>query len=69
MVLPLGRQRRLKEGLPGALTAPNPTSKVADRITREPVVDRIDPALTDAIAAHRKMGMIRGSNGDDVPLW
>jgi hypothetical protein len=69
MVLPLGRQRPLREGLPGALTAPDPASKVAGRITREPVAEQIDPALTDIIAAHRKMAMVRGSAGAGIPMW
>jgi hypothetical protein len=69
MVLPYGRQRPLREPLPGALSEPNPGSKVADRITREPVAQTLDPGWTGALAARQKMAMVRGSTGNDIPMW
>lgn len=69
MVLPLGRERRDRTPLPGALRAPDPVSKVARRITREPVCDVLDPAWTAAQVAHRKIPMVRGANGEDVAMW
>lgn len=69
MVLPLGRERRDKAPLPGALLAPDPTSKVADRITREPVADTLDPAWPEAHVAQRKLPLVRGSTGEDVVMW
>lgn len=70
MVLPYGRDRPLRgEGLPGALAAPDPVSKVADRIIREPVVAELDPAWTQAAQARSQMALTRGCRGDDVPMW
>lgn len=70
MVLPYGRERRVPgDGFPGALRAPNADSKVAGRITREPVTARIDPAWTTAVEARARMAMLRGSAGDDIPMW
>jgi hypothetical protein len=68
-VLPYGRQRPLKTPLPGALTEPDPGSKVAGRITREPAAQALDPGWTGAVAARKKMAMVRGSTGDDIPMW
>jgi hypothetical protein len=69
IVIPLGRERPLREPLPGALVAPNPASKVADRITREPAVPEIDPSWTNAIEQRRKMAMVQGVAGEPVPMW
>ncbi|HEX3614729.1 MAG TPA: hypothetical protein VHU88_23780 [Sporichthyaceae bacterium] len=70
MVLPYGRDRRLPgAGLPGALTAPDPASKVADRITRGPAVAALDPSWTAALAARDRMAMLRRIRGEDVPMW
>lgn len=70
MVLPYGRERRVAgDGLPGALTAPNPSSSVFDRVVREPVAQELDPHWTAAAAARAKMAMVRGSRGDDIPMW
>lgn len=69
MVLPLGRERRQRAPLPGSLLAPDPSSAVADRITREPATDVLDPAWTDAHIAHRRIPLVRGSNGEDVAMW
>ena len=59
----------LVKTLPGALSEPNPESKVADRITREPVAQTLDPGWSGAVAARQKMAMVRGSTGDDIPMW
>ncbi len=69
MVLPYGRQKRMKEVLHGALIAPNPQSKVADRITREPVAEALDPNWTDAVTANQKMPMVRACAGDKIAMW
>lgn len=69
MVLPYGRDHPLREGLPGALAAPNPASKVAGRIVREPVAVELDPAWTRAAQARSQMALTRGCRGDDVPMW
>jgi len=69
MVLPLGRQRPLREPLPGALCAPDPRSKVAGRITREPVAAELDPGWVGAHTARAGTAMLRGVNGEEIPLW
>ena len=70
MVLPYGRERRVGgDGFPGALTVPNPASKVYDRVVREPVAGELDPNWTAAAAARARMAMVRGSRGDDIPMW
>ena len=70
MVLPYGRQKPMKEVLHGALIAPNPASKVADRITREPVAEALDAAAwPDALTAHQKMPMVRACAGEKIPMW
>jgi hypothetical protein len=69
MVLPLGRQRPDRDVLPGALTAPDPASKVAGRITREPVATELDPAWTAAHAARAQMAMVQATNGVQVAPW
>lgn len=69
MVLPYGRERSDRERLPGALAAPDPASKVADRVTREPVAHVLDPHWPQAATARAHMAMIRGSAGEDIPLW
>ena len=52
-----GRTRRsqLMRVMPDAYVAPNPNGKVADRITREPAVDSLDPTWTGAIAQREKL--------------
>ena len=52
-----GRTRRpqVMHVMPDAYIAPNPTGKVADRITREPAVDTLDPAWTEAAAQREKL--------------
>lgn len=69
MVLPHGHERPFRTGLPGALLAPDPASKVTGRIVREPATETLDPAWTDAHVAHTKMALIRSNHGEDVPLW
>jgi hypothetical protein len=69
MVLPLGRQRPDKQTLPGALTAPDPASKVTGRIHREPVATELDPAWTAAHSARAEMTMVAGYNGAEVAPW
>jgi hypothetical protein len=70
MVLPYGLEKRVPgDGFPGALTAPNPSSKVHDRVTREPVATELDPTWTAAHAARDRMPMVRGSRGDEIAMW
>ncbi|MBA3741865.1 hypothetical protein [Sporichthya sp.] len=69
MVLPYGRERRDRTPLPGALLAPDPASKVADRITREPVASTLDAAWPEAHVAQRALPLVRGSSGEDVTMW
>jgi hypothetical protein len=69
MVLPLGRQRPDREVLPGALLAPDPASKVAGRIVREPVATELDPTWTPAHSARAEMAMVQGYNGAEVAPW
>jgi hypothetical protein len=69
MVLPLGRERRDRAPLPGALLAPDPAGRATDRITREPVTDTLDPAWPEAHVAQGKMPLVRGSRGEDVAMW
>lgn len=68
-VLPVGRSAPLKRELPEAYVLHNPSSLVADRITREPVAEQLDPNWTAAHARRAQMIMIRGSAGEDVKLW
>lgn len=70
MVLPYGRQKHLREGLHGALLAPDPSSKVADRITREPVAAELNAAAwPQALVAREKMPLVRGCAGEKIPMW
>jgi hypothetical protein len=69
MVLPLGRQRPLRKNLPGALTEPDPASKVAGRITREPVATDLDPNWTGAHSARDEMALMQGTAGKEPALW
>jgi hypothetical protein len=69
MVLPLGRQRPFKENLPGALAAPDPSSKVAGRITREPVATVLDPNWTGAHSARDEMALMQGTAGKEPAQW
>jgi hypothetical protein len=69
MVVPLGRQRPLKENLPGALAAPDPSSKVAGRITREPVATALDPAWPAAHSARDEMALMQGTAGKEPAPW
>ena len=70
MVLPYGLEKRVPDGgLPGALTAPNPSSKVYDRVVREPVAQELDPNWTAAHAARSQMPMVRGSRGEEIAMW
>lgn len=68
-VVPLGRERRLRDPLPDGFTAPDPRSQVADRITRSAPADALDPAWEAAVTAHQKMAMPRACAGRPVALW
>ena len=52
-----GRSRRpqVMHVMPDAYVTPNLDGKVADRITREPAVDALDPAWTEAAAQREKL--------------
>lgn len=69
IVLPLGRQRPMKEPLPGALLEPDHASAVAGRITREPAAAALDPAWAGALERRAQMVMVRGCNGENVKMW
>jgi len=64
MVFPLGRQRRLREPLSGAACAPDPSSRVAGRISREPSAAVLDPQWTAAIRQRARMAMLQGVAGE-----
>jgi hypothetical protein len=49
--------------MPDAYVAHDPNSKVADRITREPAVEALDPAWTGAVAQREKLLMWRVAAG------
>jgi len=68
-VLPIGRTGRLRAAPPDAYIAPNPDSKVAGRIVREPPTTELDPTWELAHQQRAKMVMIRGSAGESVPMW
>jgi hypothetical protein len=68
IVIPVGRQRPLPSPLPGALLAPNPASKVAGFVTREPAVAEIDPGWTNGIEQHRKLAIVQGAAGERIPM-
>ena len=52
--------------MPNAYVAPNLTGKVADRITREPAVDGLDPAWTEAAAQREKLILWQVGRGAPV---
>ena len=64
MVIPYGRQRALREPLPGALRTPDPSSRVAGRITREPPAATLDQQWTAAARQRARMAMLRGVAGE-----
>jgi hypothetical protein len=64
MVIPLGRQRPLREPLPGALRTPDPSSRVAGRITREPAAAALDRQWTAAARQRARMAMLQGVAGE-----
>ncbi|MGQ0468221.1 MAG: hypothetical protein ACT4QG_23250 [Sporichthyaceae bacterium] len=68
-VVPYDRERPMRRALPGALTAPDPASRVADRIVREDVATELDPTLTDVARARAKMAMLAQGSGQTVPWW
>jgi hypothetical protein len=68
IVIPVGRQRPLSSPLPGALLAPNPASKAAGFVTREPARAKIDPGWTNGIEQHRKLAIVQGSAGEAIPM-
>lgn len=67
VVVPLGRTAPLADPLPGALAAPDPASRVWDRIPRLPAVDAIDPAWSEGVAARRTLAQVRGVAGEPLP--
>jgi hypothetical protein len=52
--------------MPDAYIAPNLAGKVADRITREPAVDALDPAWTEAAAQREKLILWQVGRGAPV---
>ena len=68
-VLPIGKTRRLRAVPPEAYLAPDLDSKVAGRIVREPAATELDPNWKLAHEQRKKMVMVRGSNGESVPMW
>ena len=63
--LPWRRPRYHKA--PNAYIAHDPNSKAADRITREPAVQELDPGWTAAIAQREKTDIWRVAKGDLSP--
>ena len=68
-VLPIGRMGPLRHVPPDAYLSPNPDSKVAGRILREPPMRGLDPTWALAHLQRAKMAMPRGSAGESIPLW
>jgi hypothetical protein len=52
--------------MPDAYIAPNLAGKVADRITREPAVDALDPAWTRAVTQREKLILWQVGRGASV---
>ena len=52
---------------PNAYVEPDPQSKVADRITREPAEKTLDPNWAGAVAQREKLDMWRVGEGAPVP--
>lgn len=55
------------KAMPNAYVVPDPHSKVADRITREPAQKALDPNWTGAVAQREKLDMWRVGEGAPVP--
>ena len=53
--------------MPNAYVAPNLKGKAADRITREPAVEALDPTWTEAVAQREKLMMWQVGHGAPVP--
>lgn len=53
--------------LPDSYIAHNPNSKVADRITRQPAVEELDPAWSAAVRQREKLIMWQVGQGVAVP--
>ena len=53
--------------MPNAYVAPNLKGKAADRITREPAVEALDPTWTGAVAQREKLIMWEVGQGAPVP--
>ena len=53
--------------MPNAYVAPNLKGKVADRITREPAVEALDPTWTRVVAQREKLMMWQVGHGAPVP--
>ena len=60
------RKTRYKAA-PNAYVVPDPQSKVADRITREPAERALDPNWTGAVAQREKLDMWQVGEGAPVP--
>ncbi|MDA0823423.1 MAG: hypothetical protein O3C28_13515 [Proteobacteria bacterium] len=53
--------------MPGAYIKHDPSSKVADRITREPAITQLDPAWRGAVMQREKLVMWKVGQGAPVP--
>ncbi len=53
--------------MPGAYVKPNLQGKAADRITREPVAEALDPTWTAAVAQREKLLLWQVGKGASVP--
>lgn len=56
-----------RQNMPDAYVMPNPNSKVASRITREPAVDELDPGWSGAVQQREKLVMWQVGQGASVP--
>ncbi len=52
--------------MPDSYVTPNPNGKVADRITREPVLDELDPSWTGAVRQREKLVVWQVGKGASV---
>ena len=66
-VAPAAPALRLPATPPDAYRTPSSSPEVSRFITREPAVSELDPEWTHAIAARRKLQMIRAAAGEPIP--
>jgi hypothetical protein len=66
VVAPIGPGPEPRRTAPHAFVAPDPTSRVADRITREPAVTELDRAWPNAWEQRSKLEMVKVAAGGEL---